>query len=169
MKANPQVVLFGSIGGEWRERYVIPVLTALNVTYYNPVQPLGWTQQSGDVEAEYMARCETVVMVFNQTSPAFTALAEAGWAALGCVARNQNVILQIDLEFLPHLSPALTATPEGERLEKLLQHWATSSRHMVYKHAREFKHPRLHLVEDVIAVAAKLREIYGSHEPRDMV
>jgi hypothetical protein len=161
MSAIPQVALFGSIEGEWRERHVIPVLTELGVTYYNPVQPHGWTRQTGDLEAEYMARCETVVMVFNKTLPAFAALAETGWAALGCVERKQNFILQIDLEFPLALPPALTALRAGEQLEKVLQGWVTRSRYLVYRHAREFKHPRLHLVDDVPAVAAKLREIYA--------
>jgi hypothetical protein len=162
MSASPQVALFGSIGGEWRERYVIPVLIELGVTYYNPVRPSGWTRESGDIEADRMARCETVVMVFNRTLPAFTALAETGWAALGCVARNQNFILQIDLDCPVHLSPALASMHEGEQLERRLQHSTTSSRYMVYKHARAFQHPRLHLVEDVAGVAAKLRELYPS-------
>jgi hypothetical protein len=161
MSTIPQVVLFGSIYGDWRERYVIPVLTELDVTYYNPVQPQGWTQQSGDIEAEYMARCETVVMVFNKILFSFAGLAEAGWAALGCVERNQHFILQIDLEFPLHLPPELTAMRAGERLERELQDWATRSRYLVHKHAREFRHPRLHMVDDVLAVAAKLREIYA--------
>ena len=160
MSAIPQVVLFGSIFGNWREQHIIPVLTELDVTYYNPVQPLGWTHQAGDIEAECMARCETVVMVFNRTLPSFAALAETGWAALGCVERNQHFILQIDLEFPLHLRPELSALPAGEQLERDLQGYATRSRFLVHKHARQFKHPRLHLVEDVPAVAAKLREIY---------
>jgi hypothetical protein len=161
MSAIPQVVLFGSIYGQWRERYIIPILTELGVTYYNPVQPHGWTQQSGDIEAEYMARCETVVMVFNKTLPTFAGLAESGWAALGCVERNQQFILQIDLDFPLKLPTEITAIPAGERLEKDLQGYATRTRELVYKHAREFKNPRLHLVEDMAAVAAKLREIYA--------
>jgi hypothetical protein len=36
MKNPPQVVLFGSIGGGWREQHIIPVLEN------------GWTRQSGD-------------------------------------------------------------------------------------------------------------------------
>ncbi len=160
MKVIPQVVLFGSIYGEWRERHVIPTLTELGVTYYNPVQPDGWTHQAGDIEAEYMAGCETVVMVFNKISPTFAGLAESGWAALGCVERNQHFILQIDLDFPLSLPPALTAMNAGEELEKDLQGWATRTRYLVHKHAHEFKHPRLHLVEDVPAVAATLREIY---------
>jgi hypothetical protein len=161
MGAIPQVVLFGSIEGDWRERHVIPVLAELGVTYFNPVRPQGWSPQDGDVEAEYMARCETVVMVFNRILPAFAALAESGWAALGCLQRNQHFILQIDLEFPFHLPPELTAMQAGAELEKSLQGWATRSRYLVHKHAGEFKLPRLHLVEDVPAVAAQLRKIYA--------
>ena len=164
MRTVPQVVLFGLIGGDWREQQVIPVLTELHVTYYNPVQPLGWTHQSGDVEAEYMAGCETVVMVFNRTSPGFAALAEVGWAAAGCLERNQHFILQIDLDFPLHLPPELTALPAGAQLEKALQGWTTRSRYLVYKHACQFKHPRMHIVEDVPAVVTELRKIYGSRE-----
>jgi hypothetical protein len=42
MCAIPQGVLFGSIYGQWRERYIISILTELGVTYYNPVQAHGW-------------------------------------------------------------------------------------------------------------------------------
>jgi hypothetical protein len=157
----PQVVLFGSIHGEWRERHVIPVLTELGVTYYNPVQPLGWSQKAGDIEAEYMAACETVVMVFNKTSPALAGLAETGWAALGCMERRQHFILQIDLDYVLHLPAAITAIPAGERLEKDLQGWATRSRYLAHRHASKLENPRLHLVEDVPSVVAKLREIYA--------
>jgi hypothetical protein len=107
----PQVVLFGSIHGEWRERHVIPVLTELGVTYYNPVQPLGWSQKAGDIEAEYMAGCETVVMVFNKTLPTFAGLAETGWAALGCMERRQHFIVQIDLDYVLRLPSAIAAIP----------------------------------------------------------
>ena len=124
------------------------MLVELGVTYFNPVRPQGWSSQDGDVEAEYMARCETVVMVFNRSLPAFAALAESGWAALGCLQRNQHFILQIDLDFPFHLPPELTAMQAGAELEKSLQGWATRSRYLVHKHAGEFKHPRLHLVED---------------------
>ncbi len=165
MSTTPQVVLLGSIPGERRERHVIPVLTELGVTYYNPVQPLGWTQKAGNVEAEYMARCETVVMVFNKTLSAFAALAETGWAALGCIERQQHFILQIDLDYVVRLPPAVTAIPAGEQVEKDLQGWATRSRYLVHRHASKLKNPRLHLVQDVAAVVAKLREIYAL--PRD--
>lgn len=157
----PQVVLFGSIAGGWREQHVIPVLEKLGVTYYNPVQPLGWTHQSGDFEAELMAACETIVMPFNTTTPAFTALAEAGWAALGVALRNQHLILQIDLDYPVALDPSITASEPGQQLQRALQHYATSSRYLVYKHAMAFQHPRLHVVKDIGGIAEKLREIYG--------
>jgi hypothetical protein len=163
----PQVVLFGSIHGDWRERQVIPVLTELGVTYYNPVQPLGWTQNACDTEADYMAGCETIVMVFNKTLPAFAALAETGWAALGCAERGQNFILQIDLDFVLHLPPAISEIPSGKQVESDLQGWATRSRYLVHRHASKFKHPRLHLVPDVPAVVTKLREIYAV--PREKI
>jgi hypothetical protein len=157
----PQVVLFGSIAGGWREQHIIPVLEELGVTYYNPVQPMGWTHQSGDIEAELMAKCETIVMPFNTTTPAFTALAEAGWAALGVALRNQHLILQIDLDYPVALDETITSSEAGQQLQRALQHYATSSRYLVYKHAMEFQHPRLHIVKDIAAIADKLREIYG--------
>lgn len=164
MDNPPQVVLFGSIGGGWREQHVIPVLEELGVTYFNPTQEHGWTHQSGDIEVEVMATCETVVMPINTTTPAFTSLAETGWAALGCALRNQHLILQIDLDYSIKLDPAITASEAGQQLQRALQHSATSSRYLVYKHATAFRHPRLHIVPDMAAVAAKLREIYQKSE-----
>ncbi len=161
MDRPPQVVLFGSIYGGWREEYVIPVLDELGVTYYNPVQEHGWTHQSGDVEAELMAACETVVMPVNTITPAFTSLVETGWAALGCALRNQHLILQIDLDFTLSLDPAITASEPGQQLFRWLEHWTTSSRYMAYKHATAFSHPRLHVVADMAGVVTKLREIYA--------
>ena len=161
MSGIPQVVLFGSIAGSWREEHVIPVLEELGVTYYNPIQENGWTPQSGDIEAEYMAACETIVMVFNKSTPAFTALTEAGWAALGCVLRNQNFIMQIDRDYTFALDSSLTETEAGAQLERSLQHGATSSRYLVHRHALAFNHPRMFVVEDIQAVALKLRDIYA--------
>lgn len=63
MTDYPQVVLFGSIYGGWRESPIIPVLEELGVSYYHPFQEGGWTRESGDREAEVMARCETIVNV----------------------------------------------------------------------------------------------------------
>ena len=53
MQDYPQVALFGSIGGEWREEQVIPLLEKLNVTYYDPSDLEGtWTQVHGTREAD---------------------------------------------------------------------------------------------------------------------
>jgi hypothetical protein len=162
MDTYPQVVLFGSIAGNWREDHVIPVLDELGVTYYNPVSPTGWwSKELGDREAEVMAHCETIVMMFNHTSPSFTALAEAGWAALGVALRGQHFIMQIDHDYPMTLPSSMRDTPEGPDVEKALQHWATSSRYLVYHHARQFNHPNLHLVEDMAGVLASLRKIYS--------
>ena len=164
MDNPPQVILFGSISGGWREQHIIPVLEELGVSYYNPVQENGWTHQSGDIEAEVLAACETIVIPINRTSLAFTALAEVGWAAAGCALRNQHLILQIDLDYPVSLGAEITASEDGKRLEKALQHYATSSRYLVYKHAVAFKHHRLHIVPDMAGIAAKLREIYQKSE-----
>lgn len=160
MPNPPQVCLFGSIGGGWREAHVIPVLEELGVSYYHPFQEHGWTPQSGDIEAEVMKTCEVMVMVINTTTPAFTSLAETGWAALGCLLRNQHFILQIDLEFPISLPAELTAHESGQNLQRAMQHWTTSSRYLVDKHGRAFEHPKMHIVQDLPAVAEKLREIY---------
>lgn len=164
MDNPPQVILFGSISGGWREQHIIPVLDELGLSYYNPVQEFGWTHQSGDIEAEVLAACETIVIPINRTSLAFTALAEVGWAAAGCALRNQHLILQIDLDYTVSLGPEITASEDGKRLEKALQHYATSSRYLVYKHAMAFNHLRLHIVPDMAGIAAKLREIYQKSE-----
>jgi hypothetical protein len=101
-------------------------------------------------------------MVFNGILPSFGGLAESGWAALGCVERGQNFILQVDLAADVRVPSELAALPAGERLEKDLQGWATRSRFLVHRHASEFRHPRFHVVADVPAVVAGLRDIYGA-------
>ncbi len=161
MTDYPQVVLFGSIAGAWREDYIIPVLEELGVSYYNPVLASGWTVNDGPREVEYMANCETIVMVFNRRSPTFTGLAEAGWAALGAYQRGQNFIMQIDLEYKISLPPALLALEEGKEVNTTLQHWVTSSRHLVRDHAKSFDIPTMHIVDDIPAVIGKLRELYS--------
>lgn len=160
MQKPPQVCLFGSIYGGWRESHVIPVLDELGVSYYHPFQEHGWTPQAGEVEAEVMKSCEVMIMVINTTTPAFTSLAETGWAALGCLLRNQHFILQVDLEFPVSLAPELTEYESGQNLQKIMQHWTTSSRYLVDKHAHAFDHPKMHIVRDLSAVGDKLREIY---------
>jgi hypothetical protein len=161
MDAYPQVILFGSIGGSWREDHIIPVLEELGVTCYNPISPTGWwSKDLGDREAEVMAHCETIVMVINRTTPAFTSLAETGWAALGAAVRGQQFILQMDVEYPMTLPDAIRHTADGQEVEKALQHWATSSRYLVYNHAKQFNLPNLHLVDDMTGVIATLRTLY---------
>lgn len=162
MAEYPRVVLFGSISGGWREKYVIPVLEELGVTYYNPVAPTGWTTVYGDREAELMAHCETIVMVINKTTAAFTSLAETGWAALGAAQRGQDFILQLDLDYMIDTEGAVTDTEAGRSLQGYLKHWSKSSRYLVHRHAREFNHDKMHLVDDMEGVIAILRQIYGT-------
>jgi hypothetical protein len=157
----PQVVLFGSIYGDWRENTIIPVLEELGVTYYNPVSATGWTTNHGDREAEVMAHCETIIMVFNRTSPSFTSVAEAGWAALGVHVRGQTFIMQIDHDYTYELPPALRENPDAQEMRTAMQHWVTSSRHLVDKHARQFNLPTLHIADTLDDVAAILRKKYG--------
>lgn len=161
MSDYPQVVLFGSIHGDWREKYVIPLLDSLAVSYYNPVSDTAWTTENGDREAEVMAHCETIVMVFNDTSPSFTGLAEAGWAALGAAQRKQNFILHADLNYNYWLSDNIRQLAEGQDLQATLNHWATSIRYLVHKHAKEFNIDTMHVMDDMAGVQAKLNELYG--------
>ena len=160
MGEYPQVVLFGSIGGGWREDHIIPVLDELGVTYFNPVGD-EWTKDMGDREADMMAHCETIVIVINTLRPSFTGLAETGWAALGAAQRGQHLILQIDEDMTIDFPDSIRHTEDGAEFARLMQHWATSSRYLVLRHARYFDLDRLHLVDDLDGVAAALRTIYG--------
>ena len=145
----PQVALFGSVQGGWREKYIIPVLEELQVSYFNPVALTGdWTRARGDREAEVMAHCETIVMVINRLSPAFSGLAETGWAALGALQRGQHFILQIDQDAHYALPEGLREVDGAQDLQRQLQHYITASRYLVYHHAQHFEFDRLHLVED---------------------
>jgi hypothetical protein len=156
----PQVVLFGSIYGDWRENVIIPVLEELGVTYYNPVSETGWNKNLGDREADVMAHCETIIMVFNRTSPSFTSLAEAGWAALGAHVRGQTFIMQIDHDYTYQLPPALRDNADADEVRAWMQHWVTSSRYLTVKHAKEFNLPTLHIADTLDDIAAILRVKY---------
>lgn len=157
----PQVILFGSIYPDWREKYIIPVLEELGVTYYHPLSPTGkWFKELGDKEAEIMAKCETIVMAFTTVSPSFTGLAEAGWAALGAQVRGQTFIMQIDYDMKFGLPESMKDAPEYNDFNGLLQHWATSSRYLVGKHAEQFDLPNIHLVDTLEDVAEVLRKKY---------
>ncbi len=162
-KPIPQVVLFGSIFPDWREDHIIPVLEELGVTYFNPRLPGGWWYpEHGDQEAYFMAHCETIVQVFTTALPSFTALTETGWAALGAHLRGQTFIMQIDEDIQYGLPDSMKSAPEYEQLNRTLQHWATSSRYLVKKHAAEFNIPNMHVVPTLTDVARVLREKYGA-------
>ncbi len=89
----PQVGLFGSMKGGWREKHVIPVLEQLGVTYFHPGVTGGeWTEEMGQREAEVLANCETIVMVVNDSTPTLGGLTEAGWSAWGAAQRGQTFI-----------------------------------------------------------------------------
>ena len=165
MDAYPQVILFGSMAGEWREKFVIPVLEELGVTYFNPSTGGVWTLESGDQEAELLANCETIVMVFNNTSPSFGGLAEAGWAALGAQMRHQQCILLIDLDYTYELSDALRNSDDGQLLARQMDHWTKSSRHLVYKHAKQFNIDTLFVADNMDDVITRLRAIYSVKSP----
>ena len=161
MTNYPQVILFGSIAGDWRENVIIPVLEELGVTYYNPVSETGWNTDLGDREAEVMAHCETIIMVLNRTSPSFTSLAETGWAALGAQVRGQTFILQIDHDLTYGLPESLQDHPDAQEVDAGLKHWVKSSRYLVDKHARQFNIPTMHVVDTLDDVVTVLRQNYG--------
>ncbi|MBX3063296.1 MAG: hypothetical protein KF726_09995, partial [Anaerolineae bacterium] len=153
--------LFGSMGGGWREQYVIPVLRQLGVSYFDPNFNRDWTPDMGVREAEVMANCETIVMVINMERPAFSSLAETGWAALGAVQRGQHFILQIDLDYQINLPDSLNNDEESQSFGRLLQHYGHASRDLVVKHARQFHIPTLHIVDDISGVINVLHGIYS--------
>ena len=128
-----------------------------------------WETPLGDNEAEMMAHCETIVMVINNLRPSFTSLAETGWAALGAVQRGQHFILQVDENFTYELPAPLRQAAGGAELEEEMRHYTTSSRYLVLRHARYFKHDRLHLMDDINGVIAQLRAIYAPPPPRGCV
>ena len=165
MTAYPQVVLFGSTSGNWREDHIIPVLDELGVTYFNPVSANNWVTDMGDNEAEMMAHCETIVIVINTVNPSFTSLAETGWAALGAVERGQHFILQVDESYNYKLPESLRQAAGGAELEELMRHYTISSRYLVVQHARHFKHDRLHVVDNMDGIIAQLRAIYTPPPP----
>jgi hypothetical protein len=161
MTTYPQVVLYGSTSGNWREEHIIPVLDELGVTYFDPTGANSWVTDMGDHEAEMMAHCETIVMVINTVNPSFASLAETGWAALGAIERGQHFILQVDESFDYKLPAPIRQAAGGAELEELMRHYTTSSRYLVRQHARNFKHDRLHVVDNLDGVAAQLRTIYA--------
>ena len=158
----PQVVLFGSVGGGWREAHIIPMLEELGVTYFNPVQQDGWTAEDGAREADYMAHAETIIMVINNTTPAYTALAESGWAALGARERGQTLVLYV-MQDTFHAAPPwwLRWVPWVRETAASTEHYAASLRKLMQEHARAFELDSLHVVDSMEGVIKALRARYG--------
>lgn len=157
-----QVALFGAVSAEkdWRNNQVIPLLKKLNVTYFNPVVD-NWTPERAPIEAQAMADAETIIMVFDNSSPAFTGLAEAGWAALGASQRGQNFILYIDMSYKLNIPESIITTDLAVEWSGYFKHWASSVRELTYRHAQESGLETLHLCDTMDKVCDKLKEIYG--------
>ena len=161
MADYPQVVLFGSIPGGWREQYIIPVLDELGVSYYNPVQQHGWTPESGAREAEVMAHAEVVVIVINNVSGSYTGLAESGWAALGARERGQTLIFYVMQDAYTVKIPVYLRWSRFVRaMAHSYEHYARSLRYLMQAHARQFDLPNMHVVDSMDAVIAALRARY---------
>lgn len=158
----PQVALFGSIAGGWREEHVIPLLTRLGVSFYHPGTPdQQWTQVMGFREADIMANAETIVMVINHSSPGFGGLAEAGWAALGAAQRGQTFILYIPTGY--KFEGEGLAAMFGKKYVDMLDDYAGRTRYLVNEHAKRFKDMvnGLYVVENIEGVLEVLEEQYG--------
>jgi hypothetical protein len=161
MATHPQVVLFGSMSGGWRERDIIPVLDQLGVTYFNPAVGGEWTPEMGKREAEAMVNGETVLMVFTNDLPAFTGLAETGWAALGASQRGQLFILCVLPDVFQEKIPWYLAwSSYVQRITRLYNHYAKSSRFLVMEHAAKFNSPNIRIVDSIEDVVRILRERY---------
>ncbi len=160
----PQVILFGSILGEWRERYIIPVLDELGVSYYNPISPTGkWHQDMGEREAEMLQHAQTIIMHFTNDSPSFAGLAETGWGALSAVQRKQNFILSIPKEAYHHVMPRWTRfVPPMKHIGQTIEDYTNRSRFLVESHARRLApgSDYLTIVNDVNGIVATLRKLY---------
>lgn len=160
----PQVGLFGSMKGNWREKHVIPVLKQLGVTYFHPGATGGkWTEAMGRREAEVLASCETIVMVINGTTPAFGGLAEAGWSALGAAQRGQTFILCVEPGYTWALPWWMRWIPGLERMRREAEGYAVRTRSLVVKHAKEFEGQVEHLTvaDSTEQVIATLRAKYA--------
>ena len=156
-----QVALFGSISREqdWRKEKVIPVLEALNVTYFNPVVD-NWTPDLAEKEAAVMAQAETIVMIFDDSSPSFTGLAEAGWAALGAAQRGQNFVLYVDQAYELNIPQEVLSTPLAQEWGGYFKHWASSIRKLTVRHAQEAELETLYLCDSIEEVCETLKQIY---------
>lgn len=161
MKQYPQVALFGSIKGGWREEHVIPLLKQLNVSYYHPGETgEQWTQVMGLREADVMEFAETIVMVINHSSPGFGGLAETGWAALGASTRGQTFILYVPTGY--KFSPPGFKLPGAGKYIDMLDDYAGRTRYLVVQHAKRFQEhvDGLVVAESIEDVLQALRDRY---------
>ncbi|MEL6403018.1 MAG: hypothetical protein AAFN11_11230 [Chloroflexota bacterium] len=157
----PQVALFGSMGGNWREDHVIPLLKQLGVSYFHPgIENTQWTQVMGYREADVMENAETVIMVINHSSPGFGGLAEAGWAALGAEKRGQTFILHIPLGY--KFSGDGMGAMFGKKYVDMLDDYAGRTRYLVNEHARRFEDEisSLYVCKTIDEVKEVLRQQY---------
>ncbi len=162
---HPQVVLFGAIGGGWRETHVIPALQALGVSYYDPtLRGRAWTEADGQREAEVMAHAETIVMVFPADTPAFGGLAETGWAAASALQRGQTFILHVAPGFTWQVAGWLRWLPGTRRLVAQIEDYGVRARALVVDHARRLAGTtnRLIVAESIEEVVAALQQRYSA-------
>jgi hypothetical protein len=165
MATHPQVALFGSMSGGWRERSVIPVLERLGVTYFNPNVGGEWTLEMGKREGEAMSNAETILMVFTNELPSFSGLAETGWAALGASQRGQLFILCLPTEKYHEDVPwYLVWSAHVQRITRLFNHYANASRRLVREHAAKFNDPNIRVVDSLEGAIAVLQERYASQQ-----
>ncbi len=157
----PQVALFGSIRGNWREDHIIPVLKQLHVSYFHPgIVDTQWTQIMGLREADVMANAEVIVMVINHETPGFGGLAEAGWAAMGAAQRGQMFILHIPTGY--KFEGEGLAAMFGKKYVDMIDDYAGRTRFLVNEHAKRFADSvnGLYVVETVDAIVTLLKEHY---------
>lgn len=164
-KKYAQVALFGSMGGNWRETYIIPVLEALGISYFHPgLSQTPWTEAMGVQEVDVLSKAEMVVMVVNALSPAFGSLAEAGWMAVGSVQRNQTFILYIEPRY--HITPPgwYWLIPGMTGRLRVIEDYSNRARFLATEHARLLARevPNLIVVESVDEIIAVLRQKYSA-------
>jgi hypothetical protein len=164
-KRYPQVALFGSTVGDWREKHIIPVLESLGVSYFHPgASQTTWTEEMGEQEAVVLAKAETIVMVVNTISPAFGSLAETGWMAVGCLQRGQTYILHVEMDY--HVTPPAWywLIPGMTGRLRAIEDYSNRARFLAKEHgsllAKEI--PNLYVVESMADIVALLRQKYAA-------
>lgn len=164
---NSQVVLFGSVGGNWREDHVIPLLDELGVSYFNPVVD-NWTPDMAQREAEAMKSCETVLIVINGETPSFSGVAESGWAAFGAFQRKQTFIFCVlSDEYKKPIPFYLRPIPFVRELVRHYEHSANSLRHLMVEHAKNFNIESMFIVDKIDDLLTVLRKQYGHPIEKD--